>query len=234
MIGMGQILIFAAFALISFLVGNRLKSKFKKYSQIPLSRGLTGKDVALKMLRDHGITDVSVVATEGQLSDHYNPATKTVALSKDVFYGQNISAAAVAAHECGHAVQHASAYSLLQLRTALVPLQNVSAQVLNFIMGMMFFGAIFFGSILPVNLALMIFVVCYGVFTLFAFITLPVEINASNRALAWLTDSGVTNYDNHEQAKDALKWAAYTYVVAAIASLVTFLYFLMMLLGRRD
>jgi uncharacterized protein len=234
MIGMGQILIFAAFAIISLIVGNRLKSKFKKYSLIPLDRGLTGKDVALKMLRDHGITDVSVVATQGQLSDHYNPATKTVALSSDVFYGQNISAAAVAAHECGHAVQHASAYSLLQLRTALVPLQNVSAQILNFIFGLMFFGAIFFGSILPVNVALMIFVVCYGIFTLFAFITLPVEIDASNRALAWLADSGVTNYNNHDQAKDALKWAAYTYVVAALASLVTFLYFLMMLLGRRD
>jgi hypothetical protein len=234
MIGMGQILIFAAFAIISLIIGNRLKSKFKKYSLIPLDRGLTGKDVALKMLRDHGITDVNVVATEGQLSDHYNPATKTVSLSNDVFYGQNISAAAVAAHECGHAVQHASAYSLLQVRTALVPLQNVSAQVLNFIFGLMFFGAIFFGSILPVNVALMIFVVCYGIFTLFAFVTLPVEIDASNRALAWLADSGVTNYNNHEQAKDALKWAAYTYVVAALASLVTFLYFLMMLLGRRD
>ena len=234
MIGMGQILIFAVFAIISLIVGNQLKSRFKKYSRIPLGQGLTGKDVALKMLHDHGIYDVSVVAAQGQLTDHYNPATKTVNLSNDVYYGQNISSAAVAAHECGHAVQHATAYSLLQLRTALVPLQNVSSQVLNFIFGLMFFGAIFFGSILPVNMALMIFVICYGIFTLFAFITLPVEIDASNRALAWLANSGVTNYSNHSQAKDALKWAAYTYVVAALASLVTFLYFLMMLLGRRD
>jgi uncharacterized protein len=234
MIGIGQILIIAVFAIISFLVGNRLKSKFKKYSLLPLDRGMTGKDVALKMLRDHGITDVSVVATQGHLSDHYNPATKTVNLSNDVYYGQNISAAAVAAHECGHAVQHASAYAWLQLRSALVPVQNVSAQVLNIIFGLMFVGAIFLGNILPINLALMIIVVCYGIFTLFALITLPVEIDASNRALAWLADSGVTNYNNHDQAKDALKWAAYTYVVAALASLVTFLYFLMMLLGRRD
>jgi Zn-dependent membrane protease YugP len=234
MIGMGQIVIFAVFAIVSLIVGNRLKSKFKKYSLIPLGQGLSGKDVALKMLHDHGIYDVSVVATEGQLSDHYNPANKTVSLSNDVYYGQNISAAAVAAHECGHAVQHATSYSLLQLRTALVPIQNVSAQVLNFIFGLMLFGSIFFGSILPINTALMIFVVCYGIFTLFAFITLPVEIDASHRALTWLANSGVTNYSNHSQAQDALKWAAYTYVVAALASLVTFLYFLMMLLGRRD
>jgi Zn-dependent membrane protease YugP len=234
MIGIGQIVIFAVFAIISLIVGQVLKSKFKKYSRIPLGQGLTGKDVAIKMLRDHGISDVNVVATQGQLSDHYNPATKTIALSNDVFYGQNISAAAVAAHECGHAVQHATAYSMLKLRTAFVPVQNVSSQILNFVFGLMFFGSIFFGSILPMNLALMIFVVCYGVFTLFAFITLPVEINASSRALAWLANSGITNYSNHSQAKDALKWAAYTYVVAAIASLVTFLYFLMMLLGRRD
>jgi Zn-dependent membrane protease YugP len=234
MLGIGQIVIFAVFAIISLIVGKVLKSKFKKYSGIPLDKGLSGKDVALKMLHDHGIYDVSVVATEGQLSDHYNPANKTVALSNDVFYGQNISAAAVAAHECGHAVQHATAYSMLQLRTTLVPIQNVSAQILNFIFGLMFFGSIFFGSILPMNVALMIFVVCYGVFTLFAFITLPVEINASQRALTWLANSGITNYSNYPQAKDALKWAAYTYVVAALASLVTFLYFLMMLLGRRD
>jgi Zn-dependent membrane protease YugP len=195
---------------------------------------LSGKDVAMKMLRDHGITDVNVIATEGQLSDHYNPANKTIALSHDVYYGQNVSSAAVAAHECGHAVQHADAYSLLQIRTALVPIQNVSSQVLNFIFGLMFIGSIFFGSILPVNLALTIFVICYGVFTLFAFITLPVEIDASRRALAWLENSGVTNYNNHSQAQDALKWAAYTYVVAALAALATFVYFLLMILGRRN
>jgi Zn-dependent membrane protease YugP len=234
MLGIGQILIFAVFALISWLVGNQLKSRFKKYALIPIKSGMSGKDVAEKMLRDHGIVDVSVISTEGELSDHYNPANKTIALSRDVYYGQNVSAAAVAAHECGHAVQHADAYSMLQLRSALVPIQNVSSKVLNVIMGLMFFGSIFAGSILPINLALTIFVVCYGVFTLFAFITLPVEIDASKRALAWLGNSGVTNYNNHSEAKDALKWAAYTYVVAAIAALTTFLYFLFMLLGRRD
>jgi len=195
---------------------------------------MSGRDVAEKMLRDNGIVDVKVVPTEGELSDHYNPTSKTVALSRDVYYGQNVSAAAVAAHECGHAVQHADAYSMLQLRSALVPIQNVSAKVLNIIFGLMFVGSIFFGSILPINLALTIFVICYGVFTLFAFITLPVEINASQRALAWLGNSGVTNNSNHTQAKDALKWAAYTYVVAALSALATLVYYLFLLLGRRD
>ncbi|MBN2522772.1 MAG: zinc metallopeptidase [Bacteroidales bacterium] len=234
MIGTGYIIIFAAFAIVSMIVGNQLKSRFSKYSKIPVNNGMSGKDVAEKMLHDNGINDVRVIPTSGQLSDHYNPATKTVALSKNVYYGQNVSAAAVAAHECGHAVQHANAYPVLQLRSALVPIQNVSAQILNIVFGLMFFGAIFFGSILPVDLALIIFVICYGIFTLFAFVTLPVEIDASKRALGWLGNSGVTNYSNHSEAKDALKWAAYTYVVAAIASLATFLYFLLMLLGRRN
>jgi uncharacterized protein len=234
MIGFGQIIIFAVFALVSVIVGNQLKSRFKKYSKIPANRGFSGKDVAEKMLQDNGIVDVKVVPTEGKLSDHYNPATKTIALSHDVYYGQSVASAAVAAHECGHAVQHANAYAPLKLRSALVPLQNVSATILNVIFTMMFFGAMFAGSILPVDLALAIFVICYGVFTLFAFITLPVEIDASRRALAWLGNSGVTNYNNHEQAKDALKWAAYTYVVAALAALATLLYYLFLLLGRRD
>jgi Zn-dependent membrane protease YugP len=234
MIGIGQIIIFAVFALLSIIVGNQLKSRFKKYSQIPANRGFSGKDVAEKMLLDNGINNVRVVPTEGQLSDHYDPAAKTIALSKDVYYGQSVAAAAVAAHETGHAIQHANAYALLKLRTALVPLQNVSAKILNVIFAVMFFGSIFAGSFLPINLALTIFVVCYGVFTLFAFITLPVEIDASRRALAWLGNSGVTNVSNHEQARDALKWAAYTYVVAALAALATLLYYLFLLLGRRD
>jgi Zn-dependent membrane protease YugP len=234
MIGIGQIIIFAVFALISVIVGNQLKSRFKKYSKIPVNRGYSGKDVAEKMLRDNGINDVSVIPTEGQLSDNYNPTNKTIALSKDVFYGQSVASAAVAAHECGHAVQHANAYAPLKLRTALVPIQSVSAKILNIIFTVMVFGSIFLGNILPVNLALTIFVICYGVFTLFAFITLPVEIDASRRALAWLGNSGVTSYENHPQAKDALKWAAYTYVVAALAALATLLYYLFMLLGRRN
>jgi len=234
MIGMGQILIFAVFAIFSMIIGNQLKSRFKRYSKIPVNYGMSGKDVAEKMLRDSGIHDVQVVPTNGQLSDHYDPATHTVALSHDVYYGQNVAAAAVAAHECGHVVQHANAYAPLKLRTSLVPVQNVSAKILNIIFTLMFFGAIFAGSILPVNLALTIFVACYGIFTLFAFITLPVEIDASRRALAWLSNSGVTNYSNHSQAKDALKWAAYTYIVAALASLATLLYYLFLLLGRRN
>lgn len=234
MIGFGYILIFAVFAIISMIVSGQLKSRFKKYAKIPVNRGMSGKDVAEKMLYDNGIYDVKVVPTKGQLSDHYNPATKTVTLSQNVYYGQNVSAAAVAAHECGHAVQHANAYAMLQLRSALVPIQNVSAQILNFVFGLMFVGTLLFHSFLPYNLAILIFMLCYGVFTVFAFITLPVEIDASKRALAWLGNSGITNYSNHEQAKDALKWAAYTYVVAALASLATFLYFLMMFLGRRN
>lgn len=232
--GLGHLVIFGIFALISWLISSQLKSRFKKYSLIGINRGMSGRDVAQQMLHDHGIYDVNIVPTEGQLSDHYNPAKKTIELSHDVYYGQNVSAAAVAAHETGHAVQHARAYAPLQLRSAMVPIQNVSAQVLNTIFTLMFFGAIFAGNILPINLALLIFVICYGVFTLFAFITLPVEIDASRRALAWLSNSGVTNYSNHSQAKDALKWAAYTYVVAALASLASLLYYLFLLLGRRD
>ncbi len=228
------IAIFVVFALASMLVGNQLKSRFRKYSKIPVNRGLSGKEVAEKMLQDNGIYDVNVELTRGQLSDHYNPTNKKIMLSENVYYGQNVAAAAVAAHECGHAVQHARAYAPLKLRSALVPLQNISAKILNAVFIAMFFGAFMFGGLLSIDTALLVFVICYGVFTLFAFITLPVEINASQRALGWLSNSGITNYNNHSQAKDALKWAAYTYVVAALSSLATLIYFLAMFLGRRD
>jgi Zn-dependent membrane protease YugP len=234
MIGMGHILIFGFFMVLSLIVGGTLKSKFRKYSKIPVRDGMTGKDVAEKMLRDHGIFGVSVTAIKGALTDHYNPANKTINLSENVYYGQNVSAAAVAAHECGHAVQHARAYAPLKLRTALVPLQNISAQILNFIFIAMFFGMFLVGGMFSVNTALLIFIVCYGIFTLFAFITLPVEIDASQRALVWLGNSGVTNYSNHAQAKDALKWAAYTYLVAALSSLAMLLYYIMLFMGRRN
>jgi uncharacterized protein len=233
MFGIGHILIFVVFLIVSLVVGQTLKYKFKKYSKIPLGSGLTGKDVAEKMLRDHGIADVSVACVNGKLTDHYNPASKTVNLSEDVYYGQNISAAAVAAHECGHAVQHAMAYAPLKLRTALVPLQNISSTILNVILYAMFFGVFFIGGLFTVNTALTILVVCYGFITLFAFVTLPVEIDASHRAIVWLADRGITNYENHDKAKDALKWAAYTYVVAALAALATMLYYIMLLLGNR-
>ena len=231
-IGIGYILIFAVFAIFSMIVSSQLKSRFKKYSKIPTNRGYSGKDVAEKLLRDNGIYDVQVVPTRGQLSDHYNPATKTVALSQDVYYGTNVSAAAVAAHECGHAVQHANAYAPLKLRSALVPLQNISATILNVIFTLMFFGVFMIHGFEAI--ALPVIVGAYGIFTLVAFVTLPVEINASQRALAWLTDSGVTNYSNHSQAKDALKWAAYTYVVAALSSLAMLVYFLLRMLGNRN
>lgn len=233
--GIGYIVIFAVFAIFSLIVSNMLKSRFRKYSKIPVNNGMSGKDVAVKMLRDNGITDVQVVSTEGSLSDHYNPMTKTVALSHDVYYGQSVASAAVAAHECGHAIQHANAYAPLKLRSALVPIQNVSATILNVIFTLMFFGVFFIGTNSGFSsIALLIIVLAYGVFTLVAFVTLPVEINASQRALAWLVNSGVTNFHNHEQAKDALKWAAYTYVVAALSSLAMLIYFLLRFLGSRD
>jgi Zn-dependent membrane protease YugP len=191
---------------------------------------MAGKDIALKMLHDNGIFDVQVISTNGQLSDHYNPATKTVALSHDVYYGQNVSAAAVAAHECGHAVQHATAYAPLKLRSTLVPLQNVSATILNVIFTLMFFGLFMLQGFEAIALPLIIG--AYGVFTLVAFVTLPVEIDASKRALVWLLGSGVTNYTNQSEAKDALKWAAYTYVVAALSSLAMLIYFILRFVGR--
>jgi Zn-dependent membrane protease YugP len=234
MIPMGQLVILGVFMLFSLIISAQLKSRFRKYSQIPVNYGMTGRDVAEKMLKENGINDVVVTSVEGQLTDHYNPASKTVNLSRDVYYGKSVSAAAVAAHECGHAVQHARAYAPLQFRSALVPIQNVSARVMNFIFIAMFFGAFAFQRIFSFELALMVIIACYAVFTLFALVTLPVEIDASRRALAWLNTSNVTGYGTHEKAKDALKWAAYTYVVAALSSLAMLLYYIFLFLGRRD
>lgn len=234
MISMGQLVILGVFMLISWIVGAQLKSRFRRYSQIPVNYGMSGKDVAEKMLRDNGISDVSVISVEGQLTDNYNPLDKTVNLSRDVYSGRNVSAAAVAAHECGHAVQHAHAYAPLKLRSALVPIQNVSARVMNFIFIAMFFGAFAFQRIFSFELALIVIIACYAIFTLFALVTLPVEINASRRALAWLSNANVTGYDSYPQARDALKWAAYTYVVAALSSLAMLLYYIFLFMGRRD
>jgi Zn-dependent membrane protease YugP len=234
MISMGQLVILGVFMLLSWIVSAQLKARFRRYSQIPVNYGMTGKDVAEKMLHENGIDDVSVISVEGQLTDHYNPLDKTVNLSRDVYYGKSVSAAAVAAHECGHAVQHAQAYAPLKFRSALVPIQNVSAKVMNIIFIAMFFGAFAFQRIFSFDLALMVIIACYGIFTLFALVTLPVEINASQRALAWLNNSNVTGYDTAPQAKDALKWAAYTYVVAALSSLAMLLYYVFLFLGRRD
>lgn len=220
--------------LLSWIVSSRLKSKFKKYSQVPLNYGLTGRDVAEKMLRDNGIYDVSIVSVAGQLTDHYNPAKRTVNLSPDVYNGRSVSAAAVAAHECGHAIQHAVGYRPLEMRSALVPIQNVSSKIMNVIFIAMMLGGFALPHLISPNLALQVIIACYSVFTLFAFITLPVEINATQRALAWLNTSGVTAGQTHAYAKDALKWAAYTYVVAALSALVTLLYYVMIFLGNRD
>lgn len=232
--GFGALIIGLVFMAIGWMVSSRLKRKFREYSQVHLTRDLTGAEIAKLMLADNGISDVQVVSVQGQLSDHYNPANKTVNLSQEVYHGRNAAAAAVAAHECGHAVQHAKAYSMLEFRSAMVPIQNVSAQVINFLFMMMMFGSIFAGSFLPWSTALLIIIACYGVFTLFAFITLPVEFDASKRALAWIESRGIVTRQEHDMAKDALKWAAMTYVVAAIGALTTLFYYVMMFLGSRE
>jgi uncharacterized protein len=231
---MGALFIGLFFMAIGWMVSSRLKRKFREYSQIHLTRDLTGAEIARLMLADNGISNVQVVSVEGQLSDHYNPATKTVNLSQEVYHGRNAAAAAVAAHECGHAVQHARAYGMLEFRSAMVPIQNVSAQVINFIFMIMMFGSIFATGVLPLQTALLIIIACYGVFTLFAFVTLPVEFDASKRALAWIESRGIVTPKEHDMAKDALKWAAMTYVVAAIGALTTLLYYVMMFLGSRE
>lgn len=230
----GYWLIFGVFMIASLVVGGIMKSRFRKYSKIPVGNGLSGREVAEKMLRDNGIFDVQVVSVRGQLTDHYNPLNKTVNLSQEVYNGRNVSAAAVAAHECGHAIQHAQAYAPLKLRSAMVPVQNMSARILNIIFIAMFLGVFAIQGLFSIQAALLIIIAAYGVMTLFSFITLPVEIDASHRALVWLDQSGITNYNSHPQAKDALKWAAYTYVVAALSSLASLLYFVAMFLGNRD
>ena len=230
----GALIIGVFFMLIGWIVSSRLKNKFRKYSQAHLTKDLTGAEIARLMLADHGLQNVQVISVEGQLSDHYNPANKTVNLSQEVYNGRNAAAAAVASHECGHAVQHAKAYSMLELRSAMVPIQNVSGKVMNIVLMMMMFGAFIGGGIFSWNTAMLVIIACYGIFTLFAFITLPVEFDASKRALAWIESRGIVTPREHEMAKDALKWAAMTYVVAAIGALTTLFYYVMMFLGSRD
>lgn len=213
--------------LISMLVSWRFKSKFSKYSQEPLSSGLTGRQVAEKMLQDNGITDVQVVSIEGMLGDHYNPANKTVNLSPDVYHGASVAAAAVAAHECGHAVQHARSYAWLNFRSAMVPVLTVSSQWMMWVI---------LGGLLVLNFThnptvLWIGIGLFAATTVFSFVTLPVEFDASNRALAWLDNAGITRSREHEDAKDALWWAAMTYVVAALGSLATLIYYIMIATG---
>ena len=234
MIDPGYLMIFIVFLILTSLIGNQLKSRFRRYSKIPVNYGMTGKEVAEKMLHENGIHNVKVTSVKGQLTDHYNPAARTVNLSTDVYHGSSVASAAIAAHECGHAVQHARAYAFLQFRTALVPLQNISAKIMNVIFAVMFFGFLFLPGVISFESALYIIIACYAIFSLFALVTLPVEIDASRRALAWLNRSRITSYKTHDKARDALKWASYTYLVAAISSLAMLFYFIMLLGGRRN
>jgi Zn-dependent membrane protease YugP len=227
-----------AMMLVGMFVSYRLKSKFKKYSQTPLASNLSGAEIAQKMLRDNNVFDVKVMSTEGMLTDHYNPETKTVNLSHDVYYGRNAAAAAIAAHECGHAVQHATAYSMLTLRSKMVPAQITSAKILSVLNMIFFFGGFLLfsrggggGIIFPLLIAM---VACNMVITLFALITLPVEFDASKRALAWINEKGIVTASEYEMSKDALQWAALTYLVAALGALANLLYYVSLLLGRRN
>lgn len=222
-------IVFISIAVLSYIVQASLQSKFKKYSRIPLRSGMTGREVAEKMLRDHGISNVRVISTKGQLTDHFNPQTMTVNLSESVYNVNSVAAAAVAAHECGHAVQHATGYAPIKMRSALVPAVNFASNAVTWVLlaGMLlvniFPGIMLFGIFL------------FAMTTLFSFITLPVEINASSRALAWLNNSGITDYSNHDAAQSALRSAAYTYVVAALSSLATLVYYILIFTsGRRD
>ena len=218
---------------IGFYVQNKLKSKFHKYSQVSLKKNLSGREIAEIMLRDHDVYDVRVISVPGKLTDHYNPYNKSINLSPDVYKGRSVSAAAVAAHECGHAVQHARNYAFLQMRSALVPIQTFAGGPMQKVFWIIFLLALLAPGIMPMNLALMIIIFTYGVFTLFAFITLPVEFDASNRAVAWVTNRQIVTSEESVMAKDALKWAAMTYVVVALQSLATLIYYLSIFLRRR-
>lgn len=218
------------FMVVGLLISSRLKSKFKRYSQERLSSGLSGKEIAEKMLRDNGIYDVRVTSVEGILTDHYNPADKTVNLSNEVYNGCNVAAAAVAAHECGHAVQHSTAYAWLNMRSKMVPTVQIASSAMSFLT----FGLAVFAYSSPrlANSLLLLFIVLQGAITLFSLVTLPVEVDASKRALAWLDNSRITRAQEHEDAKDALKWAAYTYFAAAMGSIATLIYYIWRFMGN--
>ncbi|MGI6338392.1 MAG: zinc metallopeptidase [Bacteroidales bacterium] len=217
--------IFIVFMLLSWLVSMTLKTKFKKYSKIAVDNGMSGREIAERMLLDNGIYDVKIQSVEGKLSDHYNPANKTINLSREVYEGKSIAAAAVAAHETGHAVQHATAYAWLGLRSKLVPPVSFASKWVQWIL---------LAGILLINTfpaLLLSGIILFALTTLFSFVTLPVEFNASQRALAWLSNAGITSAMTHDKAQDALKWAALTYVVAALGSLATLLYYIMIFMG---
>ncbi|WP_373512064.1 zinc metallopeptidase [Persicitalea sp.] len=225
---MGGYLILILVMGISMYVQWKLKKKFEEYSQVGLSNGMSGKEIAERMLRDSGIMDVRVLSVEGRLTDHYNPQDKTVNLSTDVYHGRSVAAAAVSSHECGHAVQHSTAYAWLTLRSKLVPVLTISSKYMQWVI----LAGIFLiqTSIIPLAVGVGLFALT----TLFSFITLPVEYDASNRALAWIERNGIVTPPEHDMAEDALKWAARTYLIAAIGSLATLLYYVSILMGRRD
>ncbi|HMQ08155.1 MAG TPA: zinc metallopeptidase [Saprospiraceae bacterium] len=227
----GYFVILGIFSIIGMLVSNQLKARFNKYSKIRLSNNLSGAEISKAMLSHYGIHDVNIVMGQGFLTDHYNPMTKTVSLSPEVFQGRSIAAAAVAAHECGHAVQHATAYNMLTLRSQLVPVVQFSSKIQQFLFMAVIFGM---GAGMGGNTLLLILVATFGITALFSLVTLPVEFDASRRALAWLDNSGMTSGKEYDGAKDALWWAAMTYVSQALASLVVFLYFLLKFMGSRQ
>ena len=221
-------ILFIGIALVSYLVQSNLKRKIDRYSKVPVASRMTGAEVAEKMLRDNGIYDVKVRPHDGWLSDHYNPTDKTVNLSHNVFYSNSVASAAVAAHECGHAVQHARAYTFLRLRSALVPIVQFSSNIVTWIL----LGGILLVNVFPT--LLLIGIIMFAMSTLFSFVPLPVEIDASRRAAKWLQSAGITNYSEQPMAIDALKSAAYTYIVAALSSLATLIYYITIYMSRRD
>lgn len=221
-------IILGAVSLLSYFIQYRLKSKFEKYSKVALDKGMTGREVAEQMLRDNGIYDVKVISVSGMLTDHYNPTNKTVNLSDGVYASQSVAAGAVAAHECGHAIQHARAYAPLKMRSALVPVVSFSSNIVQWVI----LAGIALIEVFPT--LLLIGIALFALTTLFSFITLPVEIDASRRALVWLNSAGITSQRNHAMAKDALQAAAYTYVVAAVGSLATLIYYLSIYMNRRN
>lgn len=222
------------FMLLGMIVSWRLRARFREFSQMPSHAGLTGAQIAAQMLRDHGLYDVRIISVEGELTDHYNPMEKTVNLSREVHDGANAAAAAIAAHECGHAVQHAAAYRPLELRTKLVPLQNASGMVINAVLFITILGGAFIYEVFPLKAVLLTIVIAYGIFALFSFVTLPVEFDASKRALAWIERSGTATHGEYERSKKALNLAAMTYVIAALSALVTLIYYLMAFFGASD
>lgn len=221
-------ILFIAIAILSYIVQASLQSKFKKYSQVPLANGMTGRDVALKMMHDNGVNDVDVSCISGTLTDHYDPTAKRVNLSQDVYSNCSVAAAAVAAHECGHVLQHAMGYAPLKLRSSLVPVVSFSSKIVSWVLLAGILLVQTFPVVLEAGIAL------FALTTLFSFVTLPVEINASKRALAWLDHAGITSPTNHKMAESALRSAAYTYVVAALSSLATLIYYILILNNRRS